>query len=163
MFLLYASQHCMFYQSWELHDGYFILQLPSLRKATAGLQMMMSLFIWQKPILPTMPACTKGLGVTTDKAFQKALPTGILGISWKVRMSVMYFWAASYDVLTFPCHLWWWKGRVFAQGRGLMKGISQGIHVDLLSRTWVSAGSPSQQFHKWLRQPLLSGCFCALS
>lgn len=57
--------------------------------------MMMSLFIWQKPILPTMPACTKGLGATTDKAFQKALPTGILGTSWKVRMSVMYFSAAS--------------------------------------------------------------------
>lgn len=53
--------------------------------------MMMSLFIWQKLILSTMPACTKGLGVTTDKPFRKALPTGILGTSWKVRMSAIYF------------------------------------------------------------------------
>lgn len=57
--------------------------------------MMMSLFIWQKPILSTMPSCTKGLGVTTDNPFQKASPTGILGTSWKVRMSVIFFSAAS--------------------------------------------------------------------
>lgn len=69
----------------------FVLQLPSHQKAIAGLQMMTSLFIWQKPILSTMPACPKGLGVTTDRPFRKALPMGILGTSWKVRMSVMFF------------------------------------------------------------------------
>lgn len=36
-----------------------------------------------------------GPGVTTDKLFHKALPTDILGTSWKVRMSVMFFSAAS--------------------------------------------------------------------
>lgn len=59
----------------------FVLQLPSHQKATAGLQIMMSLFIWQKPILSIMLACPKGLGVTTGRPFRKALPTGILGTS----------------------------------------------------------------------------------
>lgn len=69
----------------------FILQLLAHQKATAGLQMMMFLFTWQRPILSTMPACTKGLGVTADKPFQTASPMGIPGTSWKVRMAVLFF------------------------------------------------------------------------
>lgn len=55
----------------------------------------MSLFTWPRPILPTMPACTKGRGVTTGKPSQEASPTGTLGTSWKVRMSLILHSAAS--------------------------------------------------------------------
>lgn len=84
----------------------FTLQLLAPWKAIANLQMMMSLFTWQEPILPTMPACTKGQGVTAGKPFQKASPMGTLGTSWKVRMSLMFCSAAPSKMFShFLCHL----------------------------------------------------------
>jgi len=69
----------------------FTLQLLAHQMVTAGLQMMMFLSTWQKPIHSTMPACTKGPGVTANRPSQMALPMGTPGTSWKVRMSMLLF------------------------------------------------------------------------
>lgn len=139
----------------------FILQLQALWKAIASLQMMMSLSIWQKPILPTMPACTKGLGVTTDKPFETALPMGIPGTSWKVRASVCGFQLLQIQCSHFLLLSLMMKGLWLCQSRGDMG--SKHIHMDSLTGTWLLADSPSQQLHKCMRRSVLSGCFYALS
>lgn len=120
----------------------FILQLQALWKAIAGLQMMMSLSIWQKPILSTMPACTKGLGVTTDKPFQMALPTGIPGTSWKVRVSVFVFQLLQIWCSHFLLPSLMMKGLWLCQNRGDMG--SKTTHSYGLSEQDLAVGKLSQ-------------------
>lgn len=165
MFILHVCQHCVFTNNESCTMAVFTLQLLALWKAIADLQMMMSLFTWQKPILPTMPACTKGQGVTTGKPSQKASPMATLGTSWKVRMSLIFHSAAS--------------GKMFSLSPAMsdderavilvrVEGSWGGQVNSFMQMLWAGPGCfqilPDRNYtSEWMRHSLLFTCFCALA